>query len=722
MSKPDVFIETAFLCTREKSADRVLESGKIASKDPAGGFLFYIIELSPQDNSNIVRKIVSILQNNVKTSAVLTPEVFESALSTINQTLGRLSEMSDNLWIGNLNAVVGLIDQDELLMSQTGNVTGYIFRQNKISSLTDQSDAEASPQPSRTFTDITSGTILSGDQLVFGNNELFNRISVDRLRSVAKSDDTVASAVELKRYLRKAGVRTVNAIFIEAVAELREQDHLEIVFLDEPEETVLKSVGKKMAPVLEKIKVSSREILLTSSKNGTKLAEKWLRSWREKYRPYSKKLIKQGHEKIRQGLSSSRQKIKELNYTKDNPSHLKIKAHSYHNTDKKKISFASIWDKIYPPIKSFFSRKNQRLIIIIILILIMIISYVKIKINNSNKETAVRSVQVAGAYDQASTLFTKAKQDMALGKTTSLDNFYQALDLAQTAKEDKTSLDKANALIKQINSVIDEKTQTVRFYDAKNYLLADGITKIILAGTEIYGVDSNNKIFMVDIRDRQSKLVGSLGQDSGEVSDLYYSENSNSILFDTANKKVLAFDLTKSVVSILANADSIGDWKGAQAIATYVSNIYTLDTDSDAVWKYTATGSSYSKVAAYANTKTVSLKDAIDLAIDGNVYVLKSDGSVAKFVKGAYESDFAIRNIPAPNNIIATPLKLFTDDTTNSIFVLDQKNSRVIKFDKSGEFNSQYVFDGVDLDSFVVDAKLQKIWGLANGKIYEGNL
>ena len=98
-----------------------------------------------------------------------------------------LTEMSDNLWIGNLNAVVGLIDQDELLMSQTGNVTGYIFRQNKISSLTDQSDAEASPQPSRTFTDITSGTILSGDQLVFGNNELFNRISVDRLLSVAKS-------------------------------------------------------------------------------------------------------------------------------------------------------------------------------------------------------------------------------------------------------------------------------------------------------------------------------------------------------------------------------------------------------------------------------------------------------------------------------------------------------------------------------------------------------
>lgn len=722
MSKPDVFIETAILSTREKSADRILESGKIASKDPAGGFLFYVIELLPQDNSNVVRKIVSILQNNIKTSPVLTPEVFESALSIINQTLGRLSETSDNLWIGNLNAIVGLIDKNELLISQTGNVTGYIFRQNKISSLTDQSDSEASPQPSRTFTDITSGTILSGDQLIFGNNELFNRVSVDRLRSVAKFGNAVASTVELKRYLRKAGIGTVNAIFIEAVSELREQDREEIVFLDEPEETVLKSVGRKMAPVLERIKIISREILLTSSKNGTKLAEKWHRSWREKYRPYSKKLIKQGHEKIRKGLSSSRQKIEELSYTKDNPSHLKIKANSYHNANKKSFSFAPIWDKIYPPIKSFFSRKNQRFIIAIILILIMVISYVKIKINNSNKETTIRAVQVASAYDQASTLFASAKQDLATGKSINLDKFYQALALAQTAKEDKPSLNKANALIKQINSVIDDKTKTVRFYDSKNYLLADGISRIILADTKIYGVDSNNKIFMVDTRDRRSKLVGSLGKDSGGVSDFYYSENSNSILFDTDNKKVLAFDLAKSVVSILANAEENSNWKGAQAIATYVSNIYTLDADNGTVWKYTATGNDYSKAAAYANTKTVSLNGAIDLSIDGNVYVLTSDGSVAKFVKGAYEADFAIKNIPAPNNIIALPSKLFTDDTTNSIFILDKKTSRIVKFDKSGEFNSQYVFDDIALDSFVVDAKLQKIWGLAGGKIYEGNL
>ncbi len=721
MSKPDVFIETAVLSTKEKIADRLLESGKIASKDSADAFLFYIIELLSPESGNIGKKIISILHNNLRTAPVLTAEVFESALSIINQTLGRLSETSDNLWIGKINAVVGLINHDELLISQTGTITGYIFRKNKISSLTDQVETEAVPQPSRTFTDITSGTILAGDQLVFGNNELFNRVSVDRLRGFAKLDNVGVSAIELKRYLRKARVAAVNAIFIQAADELAEQSSDQTVYLDEAEDTALKSFGRKMAPLIERIKISSREIIAISGKNGTILAEKWHKSWREKYQPKGQKLLRQSRDKIRQKLAKPEPKIPRVDYLNDNPSHLKIKAHSYHEPAKKSSSLTLLWDKIWPPIRSFFSKKNQRLIIIIFLILILIISYAKIKINNSNKEAAVRAVQVASAYDQASTLFAKAKQNLAAGKA-GLGDFYQALTLAQTAKEDKSSADKANSLIRQINTVIDDKTKTVRFYNSVNYLLADGVNKIVLAGTEIFGLDQNNKIYLADTRDRKPKLVGSLDKTGGAVTDFYYSETNNAILFDTSGSKIFSFDLAKNVVSLPSNADANSSWKGSTALATYVTNLYTLDADAGAVWKYTALGSSYSKAAAYANTKTVSIKGAIDLAIDGDIYVLKADGSVVKFVKGTPEADFAIRDIPAPLNTITTPTKLFTDDTTNSIFILDKKNSRVVKFDKSGAFNTQYVFDGVALDSFVVDAKLQKIWGLAGGKIYEGNL
>lgn len=721
MSKPDIFIETAILATKDQLADRVLASGKIESKDESGAFLFYIFELLSPKNTAI-QKIILSLRNSLKSSEAVTVDIFEKALSNINLTLGRLSETSDNLWIGKLNAVVGMIDQGELLIAQTGNVTGYIFRQNKISSLTDQPDSAALPQPSRTFADITSGTILVGDQIVFGNNELFNRVSVDRLRSTSKLGDVVTSATELKKYLRKTRVGAVNAVFIESTPELRQQDRDIVVYLDVAEETAFKSAGKKIAPVIERIKISAREIFRTSLANGNKLAERWHRSWLEKYQPQSKKLFQQGGQKIKQGLSSGRKKIVELNYGSNNPSRLKIKTNSYHKPAIKNFSLAPVWNKIYPALKHFFSKKNQRLIIAIIFILILVISYVKIKINNSNKSRAVHQVQVASAYDQASSLFTQAKKDLILGKTASLDKFYLALALAETAKEDKANIIKTTALIKKINTIVDEKTKTVRFYNSQNYAFASGANKVVLADNQIYGLNSDNKIYAVDTRDHKLKLVGSISAGDANVTDLYYSATINSILFTTTDKKLQSFDLAKSVVGALSNASPDGNWKGSTAIATYSTNIYSLDSDAGTVWKYTASDTGYSKATDYADTRRVSLKGAIDLSVDGNIYVLKQDGSAAKFVKGAYESDFTLRNIPAPQSTIGTPAKLFTDDTTNNIFVLDKKTSRVIKFDKSGEFNSQYVFDDVALDSFVVDAKLQKIWGLANGKIYEGNL
>ncbi len=718
MSKPDIFIETAVLATREKTASQLLESGKINSKDAADVFLFYIIELPTANNSAAVKKITTILEN--KTRVTLTSESYEEALSEINQMLGRLSETSDNLWIGKLGAIIGLIDHDELLISQAGNITGYIFRKNKISSLTDQPDSESVLPPSRTFTDITSGTILVGDQLIFGSNELFNRVSVDRLRGFAKLDNAMKSANELKHYLKKIRVNSVNAILISANDEPHQSNSDDIIFVDDQEETTLTTAAKKMAPVFKRVRISSREILQISAKNGAALAEKWHRSWIEKYRPRSKKLLNESRDKISQGFKAGRHKITELSYNHENPSRLKIKANSYHKIDKQSFSFTPILDKILPAIKSFFSKKNRRLVIIIAFLLILIISYVKIKINNNNKESALHQVQVASAYDQASTLYTQAKKEMATGKTTSLDKFYQALKLAQTATEDKPNLDKTTTLIKQINGVIDDKTKTVRFYNAANYPIAKGITKIILAGSAIYGVDPDNKIFVVDTRDHQPKLVGSFSKDNGSASDLYYSKTTNAVFFNTSTMKLISFDLVKNTVTNPTNADS--SWKGAQAIATYASNLYTLDPGAGTVWKYTLSNGSYSKATDYTDTRTVSLKGALDLSIDGNIFVLKADGSAAKFVKGAYQSDFSLRDVPAPLNTIGAPTKLFTDDTTNSIFVLDKKNNRIIKFDKSGEFNTQYVFDGVALDSFVVDAKLQKIWGLGSGKIYEGNL
>lgn len=724
MSSKDIFISTAILSTKEKTTNRLIECGKIGGGTEAESFLFYIVDLPSPQNSTVTKKILAVLHSKAKDNEGFSADLYEDTLSEINRALGKLSQTSDNIWVGKLNAVVGLIDRNEILISQAGNVIGYIFRKNKISGLTESPDPNLALPPSRTFTDITSGSILAGDQIIFGSSELFNRISVDRLRTIAQMKTVGMSALELKRYLRRTHPDGIGAIFISALEEPSEDQNQETIYLDEIEDSALKAASKKIAPTWNKIRIGAQGIWRDSSAGGNKLADKWHKSWREKVEPESKRLFKSGKEKISQSLKSGQHKITELSYGRDNPSRLKIKAVPYQKKERDLSPFAKYWQNFFsnvgPLVKSLFAAKNRRYLIGIIILLVLIVSYTKIKINNNyNKDKAARQVVVASSYDKATDLFTQAKSDLASG-SNSLVKFYQARDLAETAKEDKTNLDKASTLIKQINVIVDDKTKTVRLYTTTSYPLASNITKIVLAGTAIYGVNSDNKIYMVDTRDEQPKLVGSLGTDTGKSTGVHYSESANAIFFETSGGKLLSFDISKNVVSTLTNTD--GSWKSATALSTYSSNIYLLDSTVGTVWKYALSSGSYSTASDYTDTRTVSLKDARDIAIDGNIFVLKADGTIVKFVKGAYQSDFVVRNIPAPQNTIGTPDQIFTSDTTNSLFVLDKKNNRIIKFDKSGEFNTQYVFDGVKLDSFVVDAKLQKIWGLADGKIYEGGL
>jgi len=217
-------------------------------------------------------------------------------------------------------------------------------------------------------------------------------------------------------------------------------------------------------------------------------------------------------------------------------------------------------------------------------------------------------------------------------------------------------------------------------------------------------------------------LIASTDKNLGTPEKIYYSESMSKLLCTTDKKKLLGFDNDSKSFSELKIVNNTTEWEQTTAIATYSTNIYLLDSTSDKLLKHTLNENIYTKGTTYVDTKKISLKNAIDEAIDGNLFILFKDGSVNKFVKGALEPDFVLKNIPTPNNKIEEASKIFTDENTNSIFVLDKKLNRILKFNKSGDYTSQYIFDGISIDDFVINAKLQKIWALSSGKIYEGNL
>lgn len=725
MNEKQFLVESSYLATKNNPEDRDLLCGKIEFLPDC--FVFYIIELiNPLRDSKISKKILQVIQNKAKTTEDgLSVDDFEILLKSINEGLSRLSEVDDT-WLGNLNAVLGLIDGTDIAISQSGKITGYIFRHNKIQTLTEKSNEEIIPHPLKTFSDIITGNLAEDDQIIFGNEDLYTRVSLDRLRDLTKLNSAGEEALELAKHLKKAHALLANAVIIGTVAHdsASSPEIPEVIFIDESADNFKIFLDKYALPFLDLVKKYSLIIAKFLFKKSKEIAQKSHAEWQRNYGPKTRELMRRGSEKIKKSWEESRQRNKAVVIEDQESLHrLRIKAVPYSRKEKHPLVKTILrYMQYLTRVKVVFKKKNLKYLYAILIALILLFAYAKIRINNEKRAEKTEEIETLNAYDKAVETFDKAKSDLSLGKTTDLTDLYTALSLAKQAEQAEANKDKAITLEKEINVMIDDRIKAVRYYEPISYDLAEKTEKIILVGSEIYGLTSEGKIYVVDTRDQESRLVGSIGKDYGDIVNIGYTDSLKKLLILTSQNRLLALDLTTKVVEELKTANDDSLWEEANALAVYSSNIYLLGSESGEVWKHTSQENIYSKGSTYADTRNVSLRGAVDMAVDGNIYILQNDGLVLKFVKGAWEQDFTVRNIPAPDNQILIPAQIVTSEDTNNIFVLDKKANRIVKFDKSGEYVNQYVFDGITIERFVVNAKLQKIWALSGGKIYEGNL
>lgn len=191
-----------------------------------------------------------------------------------------------------------------------------------------------------------------------------------------------------------------------------------------------------------------------------------------------------------------------------------------------------------------------------------------------------------------------------------------------------------------------------------------------------------------------------------------FSEDAANIYLAT-DKEIASFDKKSEKSKTLIKNDS--DWKSAGAVATYLTNIYLLDKE-DGVHKFVATGSGYTKTNYFAEGVSPDLANSSSMAIDTSVWILTNDGTILKFTRGKADS-FTVTGL---EDSLSNPLRIFTNTDTNNLYVLDKGNSRIVVFNKKGEYQAQYraniLKDAIDFDVREGD---KKIFILAKDKVYE---
>ena len=224
------------------------------------------------------------------------------------------------------------------------------------------------------------------------------------------------------------------------------------------------------------------------------------------------------------------------------------------------------------------------------------------------------------------------------------------------------------------------------------------------------------------ILDTKNQVVYTLYTDSKQAVLLAGSEtvkdaksvsiHGNTVYLITSDG-VVGIDTTTKSAKVVIQPDE--KWGSIVSLSVFGGNIYLLDRTKHTVWKYIATDFGFSMRTTYLNPGVqVNFADSKKLIIDGSVWVLMGN-DLLKFTRGLGD-EFAFKGFSDTISHIKT---ISTSEGEKNLYLLDPNLSRIIVFDKDGQYQAQYQWDELkNAQDIVASEAEKKIFVLVGSKIY----
>lgn len=319
---------------------------------------------------------------------------------------------------------------------------------------------------------------------------------------------------------------------------------------------------------------------------------------------------------------------------------------------------------------------------------------------------------------------------------------HQILERALRARDDEAT----RSLVGSVEGEIDRIDRTVRVAEARTIIdyaaVADeqwDVSQLVLDGGNLYVLDEGmDRVFQyalasngLELQDpsRHPVLVKRGDKlDGGVVGDLL------SLTWMPAGqlRTAPAMFALESGRSLVAHDPKVGlsrievtesqRWGNIQAINAFGGGLYLLDTKQQGVFYYPPTKNGYeSQPYTIVDSKSrVDLSKGVDIALDGNLYVLASDGSIGRFTREGRPLDFDGK---LPGGPVKGAKGLFANAGTRSLYVVDEAEQRIVQFSQEGELQRQFKAAGEkvsfeDIRDIFVDEAGRKVYVLAHKSLF----
>lgn len=654
-------------------ANTLLEPIVLGSEGQERAFLLFQSEGDDSGTEQLREECVTVLKHAVLEHEGDGYDRLESALKELNGLIKgfTLSEM-----VRDVHAVVGLLEIDGMMhLSHIGRAEAYVVRDGVTTQITEYSRGK----PPEAFIHIVSGAVEPRDHFIISTQRLLRTMTPAQLSQSAQQN---------------SGAGLVDAIVSQLTAEKEVACVLHVGISGSPEPVSIRAElrvgGRRTATERKKMAAGMLAGLLGQTQSVFKFVGSRLPS------TFAKMKGLKG--KSRSNASSSTmEKVQSFLQDLRDPKR-KRRAHLFLVAACAGL-FIVIWMIVQLSLLSQSSQSKSELQALVTQI-------------NSDISTA-ENRQLAGDTESASAILQRAEER------------------AKQVMSNESGLYRSDALelLDRIHSKQEEMYRIVRVVPprimanlaAKNAdIIAQGFIGyptgefIVYDRQDLYRVSLNT----VEAGDR-------LGSDELLLDGVDFSRFQSRAFMTTGNGLI---EVINGQPTAMKTEDAAG-WVTGVDMETYLRYLYILSPEKKQIYKYERLTSRYGPPAEY--NVNGDLTGALDMAITGPVYILKTDASeesegaraVVKLLRGENQT-FNIRNMPPDG--LSNVTKIFKSSTTGNFYFLDSVKKRVIVTTDDGDLGDslylkQYVLDSEqvgNLKDLYVDPEDTRLYVLDEKKLY----
>lgn len=601
------------------------------------------------------------------------PRKFEQILQAINKDIESAIAESPQIPISDFHAVVGVQDEEQLFLSGIGKLSAlFMHRTAKQRYVLYDLDKQLQEDQDwkKPFVTVLDGELHPGDVFYVATRTSAREISASELQDILVTLPPSSALPRVQQFLNRDTAYGAIAFQVkerDVSSRPKKINPLSSVeSLTKTKETTASLLGEQKAEIGNAITRLTNPILKKLSSPGTKGAKTTLKR-------ILKALIK--------GLAASAVFVGTM--FSRLVAFIKSRRKTQHSKPEPKTERASLKERTGAVMKKL--PKQSKLIggiaVIVILLFLGTLAVSKIKKRKSEDSQTAKTVLLRIEEKKNTAEASLIYDDVDQAKTL----VSESIALLETLPEDESIQDDVARLREELNQVLSQirginEVATVQLGDISSATSA-AVTSVSLSGDILHAATDKNEILQYnELEQKWNKLEFTNGSLSPIA--LMTESGANFLVVDLAKNLGRADTTALTLNPITSGATGI---ESIEDISVYNNSLYVLSADAEQIVKMRPQGDGYDAGTTWIASANSDLSDAKAIGIDGNIYILTGT-TIAKFSSGKEEA-FSLEVIePA----LSGAVDMWTDESTDYLYVLEPTQGRVIVYKKTGDLVTQY--------------------------------